>query len=214
MTATWAQNKNLATPLPDSSAAQGSFSLLQSKTRRREMRCLIFVTKEWIPRKYDKHRPQKRDYIKKAHNQIQRTRRHATHTDTSLPPPRDTDQIKTTGPLCLCTGEGEKITTIVLDSPRRRQIIFVSRPRKESSSSGQKKQVPTRSNDQEPGSPSPRETESGTRGRHAHAPGRVEATEKWLVASLSHGMERTTSEEDSERPVPVGGKQDPCGTCQ
>lgn len=70
--------------------------------------------------------------------QIQRTRRHATHTDTSLPPPRDTDQIKTTGPLCLCTGEGEKITTIVLDSPRRRQIIFVSRPRKESSSSGQK----------------------------------------------------------------------------
>lgn len=111
------------------------------KTRRREMRCLIFVTVQKngslastisIVRK-------KRDYVKKPHNQIQRTRSHATHTDTSLPPPRDTDQIKTTGPLCLCTGEGEKITTIVLDSPRRRQIIFVSRPRKESSSSsGQK----------------------------------------------------------------------------
>lgn len=174
MTATWAQNKNLATPLPDSSAAQGSFSLLQSKQDAGKCVASYLLQKNGSLASTISIVRKKRDYVKRR---IIRFSAHAgtPHRHISATAKRYRyGSNQNYGAFVLVHRRGKKITTIVLDSPRRRQIIFVLRPRKESSSSGQKNKcrrdrastlTQARANDQEPARPLAKrnlEQEAGT----------------------------------------------------
>lgn len=203
MTATWAQNKNLATPLPDSSAAQGSFSLLQSKTRRREMRCLIFVTKEWIPRKYDKASSAKASRIIRfsAHAGTPHTQTHLCH--------RQEIRIKSKlRGLCACAPErgkrSRRSSSILRDAGRL--YSFQGHARKAAPPLAKKTSADeikpphldpgqtTKSQEVRPLARRNLEQEAGT-------PTLLAASrppwprKKWLAASLSHGWMRTTSEQ-------------------